>query len=48
VNIGEESEAVEVPIPVHPDDIPAEPAAPSGPGVPEAEPQHAEPAKVPA
>jgi hypothetical protein len=44
MNIGEESEAVEVPIPVHPDDVPVEPA----PELPQAEPEHAEPAKVPA
>jgi hypothetical protein len=28
MNIGEEEEAVEVPVPLHPDVIPAEPAAP--------------------
>jgi hypothetical protein len=47
MNIGEESEAVEVPVPVHPDDIPVEPAPPV-PAAPEAEPQRAAPAKVPA
>lgn len=38
MNIGEESEPVEVPLPVHPDEQPAElPAEPAGP----------EPAQVP-
>jgi hypothetical protein len=47
MQIGEESEAVEVPMPVHPDDIPVEPAAPV-PAAPEGEPQRAEPERVPA
>jgi hypothetical protein len=45
VNIGEESEAVEVPIPVHPDDVPVEPV----PEAPQPDREAApEPAKVPA
>lgn len=46
MNIGEESEAIEVPIPVHPDEVlPPEPApAPAEAPVP----QPAEPVKVPA
>lgn len=42
MQIGEEDEAIEVPIPVHPDEVPvAEPAPEPAPAAPE-------PAKVPA
>jgi hypothetical protein len=44
VNIGEEQEPVEVPVPVHPDDIPKADPTPE----PEAPPAPAEPVKVPA
>lgn len=40
MNIGTEEEPVEVPVPVHPDDVPAEPLAPA--------PEPRQPAQVPA
>jgi len=44
MNIGEEQEAIEVPIPMHPDDIPAEQPVPSQPATQPA----TAPEKVPA
>jgi len=41
VNIGEEADPIEVPLPIHPDDRPAEPPVPDFEPVPE-------PDKVPA